>query len=133
MLDSFEKALKENKNVQKILETTLKTKNDIIAELQINLTNLNKEKEISNVDINGKKSIISKLEKSECSSLGKERIEELHELVETKTNRIAELEDILRDSIKLATEREMVLQEEEKKRRHILEKVNSTLLNILKF
>lgn len=41
----------------------------------------------------------------------------------TKSNRIAELEGILTDSIKLATEREMVLQEEEKRRRHILEKV----------
>lgn len=40
-----------------------------------------------------------------------------------KENRVTELENALRESIKIATERETVLQQEELKRKQIMEKV----------
>lgn len=128
MLDSYQQALKENKNEQKILETAVQNKNDIIAELNNNLANLKKEKENSISEETDRKSIMSELEESiekiKNPPKAKNNFEDLSQMLETKAQRIVELEDALRESIQLSTEREMVLQEEENRRRQILEKVS---------
>lgn len=56
-------------------------------------------------------------------SISDSKIKELEHLVVEKDRRIAHLEDGLRETVEVATERELVLQKEETKRQHIMEKV----------
>lgn len=50
-------------------------------------------------------------------------VEEIMDLVEVKDKRILELEEALRESVSIATERENVLHQEDIKRKQIMEKV----------
>lgn len=51
-------------------------------------------------------------------------LEELVGVVRQKDDRIEELEEALRESVRITAEREMVLQEEESRRKQIMEKVS---------
>lgn len=51
-------------------------------------------------------------------------LEELVGVVRQKDERIEELEEALRESVRITAEREMVLQEEESRRKQIMEKVS---------
>lgn len=130
-LDSYEVIINESKNDKNILEATIQNKNDVIIELENNFTNLKNVKHL-NQEIEQKRMKIYKLEEKvkrlENEELNTEKLEELLELSEEKDNRISELEDALRETIKLSTEREMVLHQEESKRKQIMEKVSHFFL-----
>lgn len=125
-VESYELALKENKNEFEILDTKLKNKSDIILEYENNFVNVEdlrslqqevEEKATANLELR------EKLHKTEKELEMQSSMQELVEVAEAKTNRISELEDALRESLKITTERELVLQQEEVKRKQILEKV----------
>lgn len=68
----------------------------------------------------------NKLRESENELQTQKNMQEFQELVgatEVKDQRIIDLEDALKESVKLAADREMVLQQEECKRKQIIEKV----------
>lgn len=72
-------------------------------------------------------SIISELSSSveelvEASEI-REKFEKIRQIMEKRKNRIIDLEEALKGSIKLSLEREMVLQKEEERSKNILEKV----------
>lgn len=72
-------------------------------------------------------SIISELSSSveelvEASEI-RDKFEMIRRIMEKRKNRIIDLEDALKGSIKLSLEREMVLQKEEERSKNILEKV----------
>lgn len=127
-LDSYEVIINENKNDKNVLEATIRNKNDIIDELENKFTNLENMKHFKQ-NIHQKEMKIHELEEKmkrfESEEVNIERLEELVELSEEKDNRISELEDALRETIKLSTEREMVLHQEKSKRKQIMEKVRN--------
>lgn len=128
-LESYEKSMKEIKNEQNIFETTIQKKNDRIYELEVEL----KKTIVTNdmkIDSEMKSdALLDEIDKDKEDSLeGQKKIGELIEIIEEKENRISELEDALRETIKLSTEREIVLHTEEKKRKDIMEKVSAELV-----
>lgn len=130
-VESYELALKENKNEIEIYETQLRNKNDIILKYENNFVDVEDLRNVQR-EIEEKSALVIQLrdklyrakQELQTQSAAKE-LQGLAEVVETKDGRIAELEDALRESVKLATEREMVLQQEESKRKQIFEKVSS--------
>lgn len=130
-LDSYEVVINENKNDKNVLEATIRNKNDIITELENNFMNLENVKHLKH-EIDQKRMKIHELEqkvnKLESEGISIEKLEEIMELSEEKDNRISELEDALRETIKLSTEREMVLHQEESKRKQIMEKVSRIVI-----
>lgn len=128
-LQSYELALKENKNEIEIYETQLRNKNDIILTYENNFVNVEDLRSLQQ-EIEEKSTLINqlqnKLHQTENELQTQKSIEELQELVgvaEVKDQRIADLEEALQESMKIAAEREMVLQQEECKRKQIVEKV----------
>lgn len=94
--------LEENIEESKVLKMELKKKDNRIRELEVNVTTLEqifKQQDTIN------------------------EFEELFEVIRIKDDRIEELEDALRESINITTERELVLEAEEQKRKQIMEKV----------
>lgn len=118
-LKSSEEALQENKHEKQILEVNLKRKDEIITELRNNMMNTTDQMkiEIENRFSNEKEMKLKILDEDE------------HNKKVEKDRRIRELESALRETIKLSTEREMVLIQEEKKRHQIMQKVSKTTLN----
>lgn len=89
--------------------------------------------EDNNIISNG---ISKRLSRNECENVDKTkpkieigdyaaRIRELEGVIEDKEGRILRLEDGLRESVQISTEREHVLQKEETKRRQIMQKVTT--------
>jgi SpoVK/Ycf46/Vps4 family AAA+-type ATPase len=56
-------------------------------------------------------------------------LEELVGVVHQKDERIEELEEALRESVRITAEREIVLQEEESRRKQIMEKVSHAVIH----
>lgn len=133
-VESYEIALKENKSEIQLLQIQLKDKTNAIAEYENNVVN---REELHNLksEIERKSRIIEDLDKelyiakTELDSQSHD--EDLHELIEvaeSKSNRIEELENALRESVKIIEERERTLQHEEVKRKQIMEKVSAYLI-----
>lgn len=129
-IESYELALRDNKNEMEILETKLKNKADVILEYENNFVNVedlrNLQQELDEkstliMELNEKLRIAQQDLENQCET---EDIKDMVEISESKDNRISELEEALRESIKIVTERERVLQQEELKRKQIMEKVN---------
>lgn len=94
--------LEVNIKDSKVLKMELEKKDNRIRELEVNVTTLEqifKQQDTIN------------------------EFEELFEVIRIKDDRIEELEDALRESINITTERELVLEAEEQKRKQIMEKV----------
>lgn len=129
-VESYEMALKENKNEIEILERQLQNKSRAIQEYENNFVNIEDLRRIQD-ELEQKSSKVIELQEK-LSSAEREfenqsqpqDLQELIEATESKDNRIAELEDALRESVKIAAEREIVLQQEEHKRKQIMEKVS---------
>lgn len=128
-MESYEIALKENRNEIEIYETQLRNKNDIIDNYEKHFVNIKELRSLQQE--NDEKSALleeiqNKLHEAERELKTQNNMKELHELVgmtETKDQRLADLEDALKESMKLVAEREMVLQQEKTKRQQIVEKV----------
>lgn len=126
---SYEIALKENKNEMEILEKQLENKTQIMQEYENNFVNIEDLKRLQDeleqksskiIELQGK---LNLAERELESHSNPQDLQELMKATESKDNRIAELEDALRESVKITAEREMVLQQEEYKRKQIMEKV----------
>lgn len=133
-VESYELALKEMKNEMEIRETQLKNKNDIILKYEQNFVNVEDLRSLQQ-EADEKAALVkelqNKLHEAEKDLQMQSNMKELQELIgvaETKDQRITDLEEALRESMKLATEREMVLQQEESKRKQIVEKVSTLIL-----
>lgn len=61
--------------------------------------------------------------------LSLDELENIMDMVHVKENRIQELENALRESVKIVTEREAVLQQEESRRKQIMDKVHMHTLS----
>lgn len=92
-VESYEDALKENRNEIGILTTKLERKEDTIKELEVTASD------------NGKK------------------LEELFGALDEKRIRVLELEEALRESMEIAEQRDMDIAEEDRKRQRVVEKV----------
>lgn len=135
-MDSYEMALKENKNEIEILEKQLHNKIHTIQEYENNFVNIEdvrqlqdemEQKSCTIIELQGKLNVAERELEHRSHS---QDLQELMEAIESKSKRIAELEDALRESVKIAAEREMVLQQEEQKRRQIMEKVKTAFLKV---
>lgn len=112
-----------------IYETQLRNKNDIILKYENNFVNVEDLRNLQQ-EIEEKSALAdqlqNKLHETENELQAQRSMKEFHELIgvaESKDQRLADLEDALKESMKIAAEREMVLQQEESKRRQIVEKV----------
>lgn len=116
-LDCYEETMKSDKNQIQLLESKLENEHILNMELKRNSFHV-EEKEIEN-----QSKIVTKLENELQSN------DELSNVSAGGQNencgRIKELEDALRESIEIATDRETVLQQEELKRKQIMEKVSN--------
>lgn len=127
-VESYEIALKENRNEIEIYETQLRNKNDIIINYEKHFVNI-KELRSLQQESDEKSALVeeiqSRLHEAERELQTQNNMKELHELVgtETKDQRLADLEEALKESMNLVAEREMVLQQEKTKRKQIVEKV----------
>lgn len=128
-MESYELALKENRNDIEIYETQLRNKNDIIFNYEKNcvnvedLRNLQQEFEEKCTLLKELKNRLYEMEKELQTQRNMKELQELVGVTETKEQRIADLEDALKESMQLVTEREMVVQQEQSKRKQIVEKV----------
>lgn len=60
--------------------------------------------------------------------LSLDEMETIMDLVHAKESRIQELENALRESVSIVTEREAVLQQEESRRKQIMDKVKTSVV-----
>lgn len=133
-LESYELALKENKNEMEIYETQLRNKNEIILKYENNFVNVEDLRNLQQ-EIEEKSALVdqlqNKLHETENELQSQKSMKEFQELVgeaDTKDQRLEDLEEALKESMKIAAEREMILQQEECKRKQIVEKVISFFL-----
>lgn len=138
-LESYELALKENKNEMEIYETQLKNKNDILLTYENNFVNVEDLRNLQQ-EIEEKSALVdqlqNKLHETENELQTQKSMKEFQEIVgvaESKDQRLADLEEALKESMNIAAEREMVLQQEESKRRQIVEKVTLCIILLVKF
>lgn len=132
---SYEQLLKDNRKEMQDLEITLENKNTRLLEFENNFVNITELRQLQ-TEMEQKTNMIIELEK-ELAKNGKgevdldalEETEGLKRVLKDKENRVNELEDALRESIKIATERERVLHQEEVKRRQIVEKVQIFIIS----
>lgn len=128
-LESYEQNMKENRFEMDVMETKLQKKNELLIELESkcvdvqNLHQLQGEIDAKNSTIGELQETVAKLEAYAHRRNSLHEIDDLMEVLNVKEKRIAELEDALRESVQISTEREGVLQREEAKRKRILEKV----------
>lgn len=133
-LNATRNNLKERQSIIEALECEVKSKTELITRLENDLKNNNddvleeNDKNLINQGIS--KSVV----RNECSQIIVDETDErnhyctkvrtLEDIIEEKEKRIVQLEDGLRDTVQISTEREHVLQKEEAKRRQIMEKVS---------
>uniref|UniRef100_A0A1Y1LD43 ELKS/Rab6-interacting/CAST family member 1 n=2 Tax=Photinus pyralis TaxID=7054 RepID=A0A1Y1LD43_PHOPY len=120
---SYENLLRDNRYEIQELETALELKNKKLLDME-NIHNLQlveaKFEERRGELIQLENRLVSDNESIVCA----EEINNLRKCLSTKESRVNELEHALRESIKIATERERVLHQEEVKRKQIIEKVS---------
>lgn len=122
--------LKERQSIIEALECEVKSKTELITRLENDLKN-NNDDVLEENDKNLINQGISKsVARNECSQIILDetdyctKVRTLEDIIEEKERRIVQLEDGLRDTVQISTEREQVLQKEEAKRRQIMEKVS---------
>lgn len=130
-VETYEQVAKDNRSEIEILETKLREKNAMLIELENNYVNVEGVRQLQ-MDVDEKNDLINELEgkleqiSREAANCDKDDLQEINDLLDiinAKESRIGELEHALRESVQICTEREVVLQEEEHKRKKIMEKV----------
>ncbi|KRT81944.1 hypothetical protein AMK59_5579, partial [Oryctes borbonicus] len=131
-VETYEQVVVDNKNEIETLETRLREKNNMLIELENNYVNIEGVRQLQ-CDVDEKNAIINELEErlrkisnnpANCDKDDLQELNDLLDIISTKENRIGELENALRESVQICTEREVVLQQEEHKRKKIMEKVS---------
>lgn len=130
-IETYEQITNDNKSEIELLEARLREKNNMLIELENNYVNIEGVRQLQS-DVDEKNAIITELEEklqkvskneANCDKEDLQELDDLLEIIGTKENRITELENALRESVQICTEREMILQQEEHKRKVIMEKV----------
>lgn len=135
-IDSYQHALKDCRNELELLEIKLKHKEKEIFDAKNHRNEKNRIDELENrlqteldtrnrlkIDLQEKTERIAQLERATCNRNPVDDLEDLVALLSKKDARILELESALRESVEISRDREVVLQQEEAKRKKIIEKV----------
>lgn len=130
---SYEQHLKDIQNEEHALQISLEHKRKQLLELENNFINVDElqalrdevqQKADTIVElqllVNNKNVVLDPQEQEEQEQEEKQNFEAV---LQQSQYRIRELENALRESVKITTEREMVLRREENKRKQIMEKV----------
>lgn len=141
-IESYQQALKDSRTEMELLEIKLENKEKEFLEAKNHWNaseNLHKKQRIDELeklvqneleeknrlrrDLQEKTKRIAQLEESTFNKNPVEDLEDLMALVSKKDTRILDLESALRESVEISRDRESVLQQEEAKRKKIIEKV----------